>query len=127
MEPTLEQVFKITKCPVCGNYFCRGTQWAYKKFNYHRSRWTYFCTWKCLRKAEKEAEEKPHKRIAVDQLNLDGEFIRTFETIDDAAAEVDGIYEGIRAACKQSKKYKGYLWRYNTDDLSEMQGSTPSD
>jgi hypothetical protein len=119
MEPTLEQVFKEQKCPVCGKNFCRGTQWGYKKFNYITERWTYFCTWKCLRKSETE-EVKKSSRIKVDQLNLDGELIKTFDLIDDAVAEVDGSYDGIRKACKESKKYKGYLWRYNKDDLPKV-------
>lgn len=122
MKPTFEQIFKETKCPICGKLFCRTIEWAYKKTDEHAQS-TYFCSWKCLRAYEAEHGEKKRKRIAVDQLTLDGDFIKTFDDIDDAAAAVDGCYDGIRIACKLSRKFKGYLWRYNTNDLSKVQQS----
>jgi hypothetical protein len=127
MEPTLEQTLKVTKCPVCGKYFCRTKEWAYRKEYYDPHRRVYFCSWKCLRKAEAEKEKKSRKRIIVDQLNLEGQLVKTFNTIDDAAWAVDGTYNSVRKACKNHTVYKGYLWKYNTNDLSEVQRTDTSD
>lgn len=49
--PTLYRRMPRT-CPVCGVTFWVGEEWAYKLPG--RNRYIYFCSWKCLRQAEKE-------------------------------------------------------------------------
>ena len=41
------------KCPVCKREFFADGSWAYKKTGRMNMR-TYFCSWKCLRMAEKK-------------------------------------------------------------------------
>lgn len=50
------------KCPVCGEIFqCNYVEkWAYKK-QFYNTKYV-FCSWGCLRKKEKELEEKIKKR-----------------------------------------------------------------
>ncbi len=53
--PTLYRNMPRT-CPVCGVTFWIGEEWAYKTPG--KCRYTYFCSWKCLRQAEKEGKFK---------------------------------------------------------------------
>lgn len=39
-------------CPVCGSDFWARYDWVYKKF--YGKKQTYYCSWKCLRKVERE-------------------------------------------------------------------------
>ena len=118
LEELIRGAYKEKTCPVCGKIFClTSLEWVYKKYD-SEEHIVYFCSWKCLRKDEAEESKKTRKRIKVDQYDIDGTFIQTHASIDDAAVEVDGIYNGVRCACKSGTVYKGYLWRYNTDGMS---------
>lgn len=117
LEAFIKDTYKEQACPVCGKEFCvTSPSWAYKKYD-SDGNVVHFCSWKCLRKDEAESEKKRRKRKAVDQLDLDGNLIFTHDSIDDAADSVDGLYNGIVVACISEKKYKGYLWRYNTNGM----------
>ena len=61
------------------------------------------------------------KRIAiangkpVEQLSMDGHFIRTFPSIREAARSVNGDMKSIRMCCKKDTMthyYKGYRWKF---------------
>lgn len=120
LEELIRGAYKEKTCPVCGKIFClTSLEWAYKKYD-SEEHIVYFCSWKCLRKDEAESEAKRRKSKTVDQLDLDGQLICTHDNIDDAVFAVNGSYSGITRACKLGKKYKGYLWRCNTNGMSEV-------
>lgn len=55
-------------CPVCGREFSVDlpAEWAYQKTIARRSRSSvvlYFCSWGCMRKWEKEKEEKHERKM----------------------------------------------------------------
>lgn len=55
---TLEPIDSQRKCPVCGKLFwAQDAQWAYKKNVVALNGMAWFCSWKCLRKYEKEKLE----------------------------------------------------------------------
>ncbi len=66
-------------------------------------------------KKEQRANTKPlEKRQGkrVQQLTLDGDEIKVWDTVLKAAEGVGAIRGTIRAACQSLKPSKGYLWRY---------------
>ena len=103
-------------CPLCGKRFIPYAQWAWKDRNGR------YCSYSCYRKARKRSETKKKYRYKeVEQLDKDKNVLRTFECVNDAVNEVDGIYNGIATACRTGLLYKGYYWRYVEDGLSEVQ------
>lgn len=56
------EFLRFKKCPVCGNLITViwPHLWAYKRKNVNKT--VYYCSWKCLRKTEKEAEEDKMER-----------------------------------------------------------------
>lgn len=57
-------------CPVCGKpFWCTGGQWAYKKTCYESGgrfdKLLYYCSWKCLRIAEKEDASKHYDVVTM--------------------------------------------------------------
>ena len=46
-------------CPECGKeFFCTNQgAWVYKRIRYDRNQTVIFCTWGCMRRYEKKAEE----------------------------------------------------------------------
>lgn len=64
----------------------------------------------------------------VDQISLDGEFIRTFDSAKDAESETGALRSKICMCCKGNRKTAGgYKWRY-TDGfgLKDIYGPKPS-
>lgn len=113
-----ERTFELfaRTCPVCGKEFFPGPEWVYKN---HEG---IFCSWVCLRKREKELKEaiKRYKYKPVEQLTLNGELVAEYPCSADAAAAVDCSLSNLRYACLKNLKYKGYIWRYKANDVSEM-------
>lgn len=57
-------------------------------------------------------------RIKVKQYNLNGEYVKTFPSITEAAMEINGNAGGIVANCKGNRKtYKNYIWKYDDDKI----------
>lgn len=52
------------------------------------------------------------QRKAVEQINSQGESIRRFKSLKEAAESVGGYKTNISRACKENKPYKGWMWRY---------------
>lgn len=42
---------KEETCPICGKLFIRYPEWVYKRG--HVGKETYYCSWTCLRRAER--------------------------------------------------------------------------
>ena len=62
------------------------------------------------------AQERLHKNQCkqVEQLSMEGDFIRTFPSIREAARSVNGDMKSIRMCCQKNTMthyYKGYRWR----------------
>lgn len=110
------------RCPVCGKEFYPGPDWVYKDMD-ARGHPIIYCSWKCLRVVEKMKEKirRKYKHRRIEQYTLDNKFVREYESAQDAAEMIGGTDMGIYDACRLSKKYKKYLWRYKKDELSEMQ------
>ena len=50
----------------------------------------------------------------VDQLTLDGEFVRTFDSIQNAGVAIGRVSQNITKCCRgQRKQVGGYCWRYH--------------
>lgn len=57
---------------------------------------------------------QPSKKV--DMLTLDGEYIKSFISISDAARELNGNIAAIHRCCNDKQKYAyGYKWRYNEE------------
>lgn len=53
----------------------------------------------------------------VDQFSLDGKWIKTFNSIQDAVNEVGGYSSTIVKVCKgKLRQTRGFMWRYHTTD-----------
>lgn len=110
------EMIHARRCRKCGKEIYVTPQWVYK------DPFGYYCTWKCFNHRfdgvdKKSIKEKVRKLKKVEQLNLEGQLIQTFDNAYDAAVEVDGLFGSIREVCRKyadgtPKKYKGYLWRY---------------
>ena len=57
----------MKKCPICGKVFYvpDRVSWVYRERVYSRGgdKTTYFCTWGCFRKNEKDVEEERRKKF----------------------------------------------------------------
>lgn len=55
--------------------------------------------------------------VPVIQYSLDGQFIKKFKDIREAAIEIDSGTDAIKHVCdKHSKSLHGYIWRYENDN-----------
>lgn len=53
------------------------------------------------------------KKQKVSQYTLEGIYIKTFESLTDAACEVNGASINISKACiEQGLTYSGFIWKY---------------
>ena len=105
------------KCPKCGKIFYVTPEWVYKDVG------GIYCSWKCYRKSTERkrfSEEKNYRYKPVEQLNYEGEVIRVYKNLEEAIIELDANYGNLSGACRNGTKYKGYLWRYKTDDVSKV-------
>ena len=80
-------------------------------------------TRKKMKEAANKRTNKPptgkdhHNAKSVNQFDLEGNFIKTFESIHQAANELSIQVNGICLCCKgRLKKSGGYIWKYNDDD-----------
>ena len=56
---------------------------------------------------------KVHSRIKINQYDLNNNFIRTWDSLTEAAKNVHGEITSICAACRgRIKSSKGYIWKY---------------
>jgi hypothetical protein len=51
----------------------------------------------------------------VEQYSLDGNFIRTFESVSAAAKYMEVCNSSIATACRKESKSKGYIWKYSKE------------
>lgn len=102
-------------CPVCKKEFFPTMHWVY------RDEFSILCSWKCFRINEKSATayKRKYRDRQVEQLTTDGELVRTFKTSHEAADFMKCPYSSLSQACKENKKFKGYIWRYK-DEVSEV-------
>lgn len=94
-------------CPICGKLFIPAPQHIYKENG------KVYCSWTCF--CRRVVKEKAKKVKIIEQCSKDGDVIRTFKGAVEAAELINGTEDSIRKACKNSKAYKGYLWRYKND------------
>lgn len=52
----------------------------------------------------------------IDQFSLDGQFIRSWRSIAQAAKSVNGDYSYLAKCCKNNKPVYGYIWRYSESE-----------
>lgn len=53
---------------------------------------------------------------AIDQFSLDGQFLRSWKSISQAAKSVNGDYSHLAKCCKKNKPVYGYIWRYSESE-----------
>jgi hypothetical protein len=113
---------KSHRCPVCGKEFFPTPLWVYRDID------GIYCTWSCKRKNEKSLREtmKKYKYKPVEQCDLDGNLLCTYDTAEDANAAVDGTIQNLRYACVRNLKYKGYKWRYKDMTATEQKNESDS-
>lgn len=91
-------------CPVCGKNFVRSAKHLYKEGK------RLFCSWTCY--IHRDETDAPR---AVEQYTEYGRAKRTYKSVDEAAAMIEGNALDIVEACNNCTFYKGYLWRYKND------------
>jgi hypothetical protein len=69
-------------------------------------------TWYENRKKEQEKKKKQ-----VNQYDLEGNYIKTFDSITDAAKNVNNVVGNIFAACNNTRQATDYQWRYLSDEF----------
>ena len=71
------------ECPVCGKIFFTWSmdRWGYKLYNRQRDRYRLYCSWTCLREAQKKQKKvKLHrKREKVTEAELTGNHMKIKE------------------------------------------------
>lgn len=70
MKVAIEGMGTDSKCPVCGKIFFRrfpAGDWAYKEYRGVNGKEIFYCSWHCLRAAEKK---RGKKREGVDRDNV---------------------------------------------------------
>lgn len=97
-----EKLPKTKICKVCGNVF-------FPPIN-HRGRNT-ICSKECWLVFQKQTT--PFKPIAIIQYDMQGNFIKIFDSIKEASAEVNGLSTNIVKCLKgKTKSAYGYKWQY---------------
>lgn len=97
-----EKLPKIKICKVCGKEFEPPIK--------HRGRNT-ICSKECRKVWQKKVT--PFKRIKINQYDLFGNFIKTFDSIKDASVEINGLSTNIVKCLKnKTKSAYGYKWEY---------------
>lgn len=65
-------------------------------------------------------KKRKARKSAIYCYNLKGEHIKTFESMKDAVAFVDGVHVGISACCRDKlHQYKGYIWRRDLVEIDQ--------
>ena len=107
----MEHVLIGRICPRCGKEFYPGPQHIYKVRSNRGD--THYCSWTCFNHRDEVKKRLYIKRVT--QLTLDGEPVREFNSVNQAAEWVGSTKTLIRRACNTKTAFKGYLWRYSED------------
>lgn len=94
-------------CPKCGKIFVPAPQHIYKDNG------KTYCSWTCYNHRE-QAQKKQRSRTVL-MYDIHGNLVERFTGAVEAADSIQGKPTNIRDACKHSKRYKGYFWRYEND------------
>lgn len=115
------------KCPRCEKVFYVADPdiWAYKLLDERTWRGVLYCSWHCLQAARADIKNKKKTRLdrkIVEQYDLDGNLVATYEGISKALDHFDGYDSSLAAACRgvyrvkegsnDGHYYKGYRWFY---------------
>lgn len=97
-----------TYCKKCGKEFYRTPEHVYKSGS------KYYCSWTCFN--HRKAKKPPLMRFrAVKQFTIDGEYIQTFQSANNAI-ELMGYQTSkgneFRKACEEGGEYRGFIWQY---------------
>ena len=100
-----------TKCKRCGKNF-----WV-APYHIYRDEKGMYCTWTCYnhRNDDKPKAQTHRKSIPIIQYDKSGNVVKTFNSMADAANDINGTAKSISRVCKTHTPYKGYLWRYKND------------
>lgn len=103
------------RCPVCRKEFFPTIYWVYKKEG------VLYCSWKCYR-AKIKNQPKPYAKMhkKVEMLDTDGNVVKTFDGIREAADYVGGSYSRMSQVCREKLTYKKHMWRYREDEMPEV-------
>ena len=100
-----------TICPNCGKEFFPFPEHAYKA-NGKR-----YCSWTCLNHRN-DSKKRIYK--VVEQYTLDGEFVRSFESVNKASEYMGCCPNTIRDVCRgKTKKALKFVWKYKSDKQNE--------
>jgi hypothetical protein len=99
-------------CPVCGKEFYPTPMWVYKDGK------NVYCSYHCYLRSGKVKKKNAKSYRPVEQLTLEGEFVREYWCVSEAADDMDVEYYRIQRACAKGKPCKGYLWRYKENAMS---------
>lgn len=99
-------------CPTCKKIFVPAPHHVYKDGD------KTYCTWTCFNHREQEPKKSCSRAVLM--YDMHGNLVEKFTSAVKAADRVQGNPTHLRDACKHSKRYKGYFWRYDYD-LPKMQ------
>ena len=104
-------------CPICGKVFIPAPFHVYKD-----GHGKYYCTWGCFNKYKprnlrSENHNGGRKRIKIDQFTLDGVFIKTFISINNAS-EVSGVARStIRDIIRGRTQPRKYIFKIHNEEV----------
>lgn len=122
------------KCPHCKKEFFVADPdiWAYKILNECDWRYKLYCSWHCLQAARADIKNKKKTRLdrkTIEQYDMDGNLVATYEGISKVLDNFDGYDTSLAAACRgvyrvkegsnDGHYYKGYRWFYKEKDNSQ--------
>lgn len=108
--------FEGVICPECGKEFFPFPEHAYK-FGGMR-----LCSWSCLNSRRKKAKSGRRGIKRVEQYTLDGELVRVFDSVNQAAEYMGCCPETIREVCRGKQKAAlKFIWKYKSDTPNESE------
>ncbi len=114
MDCEHESFFMDHRCPVCGKNFIPAP------FHLYVHNKVKLCSWTCMLKAERAAEELEEKRYATKPVlvfDIDGNYIGRYTSSKQAAKHQNVSDISVRKCCRgECKTVKGLIFKYATGE-----------
>ena len=97
------------ECPVCGKEFWAYADWSYRKRNKAGQMKIYYCSWKCLRSLEREAELKKRNKAEEAERKIQLEKSRKMKKAIEELAKVNEDLQKVNRMIVNAAIRKGQI------------------